>query len=70
MTSGEQRILVHGVAAGTIVGLAIGLIIALFIAMKPELFSGRGMALAVTLGTGLAVAFSLIFRVLRAKESQ
>ena len=40
MTNGEQKMLVRGVAAGTIIGLAIGLITALFIAMKPELFAG------------------------------
>ena len=39
MTNGEQKVLMRGVAAGTIMGLAIGLIIALFIAMKPELFA-------------------------------
>ena len=40
MTKGEQRVLMRGVAAGTMIGLAIGLIIALFIAMKPEFFAG------------------------------
>jgi tetrahydromethanopterin S-methyltransferase subunit F len=40
MTKSEQRVLMRGVAAGTMIGLAIGLIIALFIAMKPELFAG------------------------------
>lgn len=40
MTSGEQKMLVRGVAAGTIIGMAIGLMIALFIAMRPELFAG------------------------------
>ena len=39
MTDGEQRVLVRGVAAGTIMGLAIGLMIALFIAIKPEFFA-------------------------------
>ncbi len=39
MTNGEQKVLVRGVAAGTIMGLAIGLILALFIAMKPEFFA-------------------------------
>jgi len=38
MTNGEQKVLVRGVAAGTIMGLAIGLMLALFIAMKPEFF--------------------------------
>lgn len=40
MTHGEHRVLVRGVAAGTIMGLAIGLILALFIAMEPEFFAG------------------------------
>jgi tetrahydromethanopterin S-methyltransferase subunit F len=40
MTNGEQRVLVRGVAAGTIMGLAIGLMLALFIALKPEFFAG------------------------------
>jgi hypothetical protein len=40
MTKSEQRVLMRGVAAGTMIGLAIGLITALFIAMKPELFAG------------------------------
>jgi tetrahydromethanopterin S-methyltransferase subunit F len=40
MTSGEQKALRRGVAAGTIIGLAIGGMIALVIAMKPELFAG------------------------------
>jgi tetrahydromethanopterin S-methyltransferase subunit F len=40
MTNGEHKMLVRGVAAGTIVGVAIGLMLALFIAMKPELFAG------------------------------
>jgi tetrahydromethanopterin S-methyltransferase subunit F len=39
MTNGEQRVLVRGVAAGTIVGLAIGLMLALVIAMKPDFFA-------------------------------
>jgi tetrahydromethanopterin S-methyltransferase subunit F len=40
MTSGEQKMLWRGVAAGTIVGLALGLMVALFIAIKPALFAG------------------------------
>lgn len=36
MTTGEQKLLRRGIAAGTLMGLAIGGIIALFIAMKPE----------------------------------
>jgi hypothetical protein len=40
MSNGEQKMLVRGVAAGTMLGLAIGLLLALFIAMKPELFAG------------------------------
>ena len=39
MTDGEQKVLVRGVAAGTIVGVAIGLMLALVIAMKPDLFA-------------------------------
>jgi len=39
MTSKEQRLLVGGVAAGTLIGLAIGGLIALFIAMRPELLA-------------------------------
>ena len=38
MTNSEQKLLVRGVAAGTIVGLAIGLMLALAIAVRPELF--------------------------------
>jgi hypothetical protein len=37
MTAGEHRMLVRGVAAGTIMGLAIGGIAALFIALRPHL---------------------------------
>jgi len=33
MTRGEQKMLVRGVAAGTIQGVAIGLMIALFISL-------------------------------------
>ena len=40
MTSGEQKMLRRGMAAGTLVGLAIGGMIALFIATKPEVFAG------------------------------
>lgn len=40
MTSGEQKMLWRGVAAGTLIGLAIGGMIALVIAAKPELFAG------------------------------
>ncbi|WP_283254834.1 hypothetical protein [Luteimonas galliterrae] len=40
MTNGEQKILVRGVAAGTLVGLVIGGMIALWIAMKPGFFAG------------------------------
>jgi len=39
MTSGHQKSLTRGVAAGTLMGLAIGAIIALFVAMKPEFFA-------------------------------
>jgi hypothetical protein len=40
MTSGEQKMLRRGVAAGTLMGMAIGGLSALVIAMKPELFAG------------------------------
>ena len=40
MTNGEQKMLVRGVAGGTIMGMAIGLMIALAIAIKPQLFAG------------------------------
>lgn len=40
MTSGEQKVLWRGAAAGAMVGLAIGGMIALVIAIKPELFAG------------------------------
>ena len=39
MTNGEQKILMRGVAAGTMIGLALGLISALMIALRPELFA-------------------------------
>ena len=39
MTNGEQKVLVRGVAAGTLMGLALGLMLALVIAMKPEFFA-------------------------------
>lgn len=39
MTTGEEKVLKRGVAAGTLVGMAIGGIIALFIAMRPEFFA-------------------------------
>jgi tetrahydromethanopterin S-methyltransferase subunit F len=39
MTIGEQKKVMRGLTAGTVIGLAIGGIIALFIAMKPELFA-------------------------------
>jgi len=40
MTNNEQKVLVRGVAAGTIMGVAIGLVLALVIAMKPAFFAG------------------------------
>jgi tetrahydromethanopterin S-methyltransferase subunit F len=40
MTNNEQKVLVRGVAAGTIMGVAIGLMLALVIAMKPAFFAG------------------------------
>jgi hypothetical protein len=39
MTTGEQKMLMRGVAAGTLMGVAIGLMLALSIMMKPELFA-------------------------------
>lgn len=39
MTTGEQKVLMRGVAAGTMIGLTVGLMIALFIAMKPQFFA-------------------------------
>lgn len=39
MTHSEQKSLIRGVAAGTIMGLAMGGIAALFIAMRPEFFA-------------------------------
>lgn len=39
MTNGEQKLVMRGVAAGTLMGLAIGGMIALLIAMKPEFFA-------------------------------
>jgi tetrahydromethanopterin S-methyltransferase subunit F len=38
MTTGEQKMLVRGVAAGTIMGFVVGLMLALLIAIRPELF--------------------------------
>jgi hypothetical protein len=38
MTPSERKVLVRGVAAGTLVGLALGLMIALVIAIRPDLF--------------------------------
>ncbi len=37
MTSGEHKMLIKGVAAGTVMGMAIGLCIALFLVLKPGL---------------------------------
>ena len=39
MTTGEQKVLWRGVAAGMLMGLGIGGMIALVIAMRPELFA-------------------------------
>lgn len=39
MANAEQKTLVRGIAAGTLVGLAVGGIIALCIAIRPELFA-------------------------------
>jgi hypothetical protein len=38
MTDAEHRVLLRGVAAGTIMGVVIGLLLAMFIAMKPDFF--------------------------------
>jgi tetrahydromethanopterin S-methyltransferase subunit F len=35
MINSEQKLLIRGVTAGTIMGLALGLIVALFIALRP-----------------------------------
>jgi tetrahydromethanopterin S-methyltransferase subunit F len=40
MTSGEQKVLWRGVAAGTLLGLALGGMIAVVIVMKPEFIAG------------------------------
>ena len=40
MTTGEQKMLVRGVAAGTLMGMVLGLMLALVIALKPEFFAG------------------------------
>jgi tetrahydromethanopterin S-methyltransferase subunit F len=40
MTTGEQKMLVRGVAGGLIMGMAIGLMLALLIAVRPQLFAG------------------------------
>jgi hypothetical protein len=40
MTDGEHKMLMRGVAGGTLMGVAIGLMLALAIAMKPEFFAG------------------------------
>jgi len=39
MTTGEQKALNRGVAAGTLIGVAIGLMIALAIMAKPAFFA-------------------------------
>ena len=39
MTDGEQKMLMRGVAAGTLMGVALGLMLALAIALRPELFA-------------------------------
>jgi tetrahydromethanopterin S-methyltransferase subunit F len=38
MTTREQKVFWHGVAAGTMVGVVVGLMIALFLTIRPELF--------------------------------
>jgi len=39
MTDGEQKMLMRGVAAGTLMGVALGLMLALAIALRPEFFA-------------------------------
>ena len=39
MTDGEHKMLMRGVAAGTLMGVALGLMLALAIALRPELFA-------------------------------
>jgi tetrahydromethanopterin S-methyltransferase subunit F len=38
MTTGEHKMLVRGVAAGTIMGVVVGLMLALLLAIRPVLF--------------------------------
>jgi len=39
MTDGEHKMLLKGVAAGTLMGVALGLMLALAIALRPEFFA-------------------------------
>ena len=39
MTDGEQKMLMRGVTAGTLMGVALGLMLALAIALRPEFFA-------------------------------
>jgi uncharacterized protein YacL len=67
MTSGEQKMLLSGVAAGTITGLAVGFLIALFIAMK--LMGAVSVGGAVAFVTGL-VAAAMFITLARQKRSE
>ena len=40
MTNGEHKMLLRGVAGGTLMGMVLGLMLALVIALRPEFFSG------------------------------
>ena len=39
MTHAEHKMLVRGVAGGTLIGMVVGLMLALVIALKPEFFA-------------------------------
>ena len=39
MTDGEHKMLLRGVAAGTLMGMVIGLMLALVIELKPQYFA-------------------------------
>ena len=39
MTDGEHKMLLKGVAAGTLMGVALGLMLALASALRPEFFA-------------------------------
>jgi hypothetical protein len=40
MTNPEHKLLLKGVAGGTLIGMVIGLMLALVIALKPQFFAG------------------------------